>query len=81
MSNRKEFAHVHDGLTRLEDIYERLEKDEFTSENFTLDEMAIVTNPMGYLAAMFDLDGFWSEDLMYALMAKYKPFKERRDNA
>lgn len=78
MNNRKVFAHVHEGLTRLEDIYSRLEKDEFTSENFTLDEMAIIQNPMGYLAAMFDLDGFWSEDLMYALMAKYKPWKEKQ---
>ncbi len=67
-----QFKNVRYAMDRIDSLFDRLRTEEY--DTFTADEQAIVTNPMGYLATMFQMDeGPWGEDLMYSLATIYKP--------
>ncbi len=68
-----QFKNVRYAMDRIDSLYDRLNRVE-NFDTLGTDEQAIVTNPMGYLATMFQMDGLWGEDLMYSLATLYKPF-------
>lgn len=66
-----QFENVRMAIDRIDNLINRLGTEDYTT--FTADEQAIIMNPMGYLAVMFEVDGKWGEDLMYSLASMYKP--------
>lgn len=66
-----QFKNVRYAIDRIDSLFTRLRTEEY--DTFTADEQAIIMNPMGYLATMFQMDGPWGEDLMYSLATLYKP--------
>lgn len=67
-----QFKNVRYAIDRIDSLFTRLRTEEY--DTFTADEQAIIMNPMGYLATMFQMDDeLWGEDLMYSLATLYKP--------